>query len=555
MTEASKKKAEDVGTSVGSEQNDKPQKLFDSRRSKELVIAFAGPIGCGISQVIEQTTHGLASFGYEVKPIKLSDFIARAIKSGEIKVDSSYKSESDPTDRYLSLQDGGNELRKRGNDILAELAIQEIVLSRAGKATEEDLQDGQKDFVPRRVAYLIDQIKHPEEVSLLRTVYRNLFHLVGVISVEGKRQDRLVVHQRVPRARVSALMERDRKQEEENGQQLDKALQMADFFVRSDRGTVDSLKRQMDRFLDLLHGKNGVTPTQQEYGMYLAYAAGLKSACLSRQVGAAITNTNGEVISTGCNDVPKAGGGLYSREDADNDQRCVHKEDQVCFNDREKGLLREEIKVSLETASNGGGERAIDSKDIDAVLNAVYKASRIKDLIEFSRSVHAEMDAIVSLARTGTPGVRGGILYTTTFPCHSCARHIVAAGISKVYYIEPYEKSLARKLHGDSIAFDTEDEEAKLPHETPQSNPVKFIHFEGVAPRQYLSFFKMTSRKEEGTGRVIRLVPIESAKTVNEYLDNYREFESKVVAHLNDLAPNLVDGKAKTEPDLKPVNT
>ena len=45
----------------------------------------------------------------------------------------------------------------------------------------------------------------------------------------------------------------------------------------------------------------------------------------------------------------------------------------------------------------------------------------------------------------------GGTLYTTTFPCHNCTRHIVASGIAKVYYIEPYAKSLALELHNDAI--------------------------------------------------------------------------------------------------------
>jgi deoxycytidylate deaminase len=71
-------------------------------------------------------------------------------------------------------------------------------------------------------------------------------------------------------------------------------------------------------------------------------------------------------------------------------------------------------------------------------------------LIEFSRAVHAEMDAILSAARTGARLV-GSRLFVTTFPCHYCARHIVTAGISEVHYIEPYPKSRALNLHQDSI--------------------------------------------------------------------------------------------------------
>lgn len=83
----------------------------------------------------------------------------------------------------------------------------------------------------------------------------------------------------------------------------------------------------------------------------------------------------------------------------------------------------------------------------------------------------------------------GGKLYCTTYPCHNCARHIIAAGIKEVYYIEPYRKSLATRLHNDSI---TEDES--------REGLVRILMFDGVAPRRYLDFFKMLpgSRKKDG---------------------------------------------------------
>ncbi|MFD2579396.1 deaminase [Novosphingobium colocasiae] len=55
--------------------------------------------------------------------------------------------------------------------------------------------------------------------------------------------------------------------------------------------------------------------------------------------------------------------------------------------------------------------------------------------MNFSRSVHAEMEAIVSVARIGKGSTVESTLYTTTFPCHNCARHIVAAGITRVVFL------------------------------------------------------------------------------------------------------------------------
>ncbi len=43
---------------------------------------------------------------------------------------------------------------------------------------------------------------------------------------------------------------------------------------------------------------------------FMAYSASLRSADLSRQIGAAICNNN-EVLAMGANDCPKFNGGLY----------------------------------------------------------------------------------------------------------------------------------------------------------------------------------------------------------------------------------------------------
>jgi deoxycytidylate deaminase len=82
--------------------------------------------------------------------------------------------------------------------------------------------------------------------------------------------------------------------------------------------------------------------------------------------------------------------------------------------------------------------------------NPSIRDSQLMDALEYGRAVHAEMSALCDAARCGC-SVKGAILYCTTFPCHMCAKHIVAAGIAKVVFLEPYPKSLAFDLHADSI--------------------------------------------------------------------------------------------------------
>lgn len=55
---------------------------------------------------------------------------------------------------------------------------------------------------------------------------------------------------------------------------------------------------------------------------------------------------------------------------------------------------------------------------------------------KYSWTCHAEMNAIAFAARAGV-SVRGATLVVTHAPCMICARLIVQAGISQVYYPEP----------------------------------------------------------------------------------------------------------------------
>jgi deoxycytidylate deaminase len=511
-------------------QSDALLKKFDTRKSDELIIGLAGPIGCGIGSVVDGLKERLSERGYtHVVHIKLSKFLETVQQEGLASSWATSNSCSPKLMRYRSLQEAGKDLRVKTKNpaILAEYAAQEIALDRNRRHRE--VNDGMQSvgpIIPGRVAYLIDQVKRPEEVQLLRAIYRNLFYVVGISRVNDRRIDELVKEQ-VRSDEAQGLIDIDRLEGQEGGQQLDKTLHLADYFIRNDAATFEEKKRKLNRFLDMIHGDKSVTPTDAEQGMYAAYSASLRSACLSRQVGAAIASQTGEVIATGCNDVPKAGGGLYSASSASSDMRCIHMDGRKCFNDMHKRQLQRDVATAVDNVLKNLSSGAVNlsAEDKQELVTAIYETTRIKDLIEFSRSVHAEMDAIVALARIGSVGLNGATLYTTTYPCHNCARHIVAAGIMKVFYIEPYEKSLAKDLHKDSIAFEVEETQGQQPRR------VEFLHYEGVSPRQFHSVFRAVGRKNSD-GKYTPIRVYDADKALPEYLDSYQDFESKAVEHL-----------------------
>jgi len=497
--------------------------LLARRGSKELVIAFMGAVGCGLPRVVTTLESLLVERNYKVIRIKLSDFIREQIKLGSLDIP-----QTEVDNRYFVGQTGGNLLRQQhGPEVLAQYAIGQIARHRV--AIDKELAGLASE--PPRIAYFIDQIKHPEEVMLFRMIYRNLFYLVGVMSTQEHRESRLLDEGLTSEA-IQEIIKRDKKQSQKYGQQLEKAFKLADYFMHHPLGNDELIPTQAKRFVDLLHGHNGITPTRHEHAMYVAHSTALKSSCMSRQVGAVITDKTNRIIAVGTNDVPQYGGGLYSA-DSIADDRCFSQRG-VCENVtqkiKRKNKIRDGIAAGLETLFTEKKILAAVTQKIDELVELTYAQSGVPDLIEFSRAVHAEMDALISLSRGGGGSTAGGTLYTTTFPCHNCARHIVAAGIEKVYYIEPYEKSLAIDSHSDSIVVLDHDEESQS---IEQLQKVKLIHFSGVGPRLYPQMFLRgdSRKKDDGSWIEYNSMEQESAnKIVQEYIDSYRTFEAKIAA-------------------------
>jgi deoxycytidylate deaminase len=218
--------------------------------------------------------------------------------------------------------------------------------------------------------------------------------------------------------------------------------------------------------------------------------------------------------------VPKPNGGLYGEDDGSDDCRCFKVFDKACQNEKSKEQIYQSIEQILKETLKEGTSKERLSEISDKIQNN----SVIKDLLEYSRAVHAEMDAITSAARIGHFSLKDTILFSTTFPCHHCARHIVASGIKKVYYIEPYEKSLAIKLHSDAIELNSVDGRS-------DSQKVVFSHFEGVAPKQYLNLFSCNNRKSRGRLNDINLTT--HKPTAATYLDTFLDYEAQVTKLVN----------------------
>ncbi|RNF52955.1 deoxycytidylate deaminase [Marinomonas hwangdonensis] len=505
--------------SLAFKENESTFESISKRQSQELVIGLCGTVGAGLKAINSKLKETLEAYEYEVVEIGLSDVIREYYKLGLLS----------GVQRYTELQDKGNEMRREfGSDILARIAISKISKSRvvSGNVEKDTIKTG------TRRAYIINQLKNDQEVKYLKQAYGNIFYLVGVLKGEKQRIKELTREQ-LNLPDIVALLERDRKESASTGQQLEKTIQKSDYFINNS-SEANMIELSVKRFLKLVHGSNVITPTVDEKGMYAAYSASLESACMSRQVGAAILDDEGGIVSTGRNDVPKAHGGLYS--DGNKDLRCYNYEEKRCSNDFHKSVLESEIRKIVETSLRSEIDKDVQELS-ELISNKIMKESKAKSLIEYSRAVHAEMDAITSLARNSSLSSVDKILYTTTYPCHVCARHIVAAGIKRVVYIEPYEKSLALDLHSDAI----EHKEPKLDDNSSiasKGNKVFFENFTGVSPFRYSKFFSAGKRKNND-GELIASDARGSGHVDSQLMDGYFHYELKTIYDLNETFQQL----------------
>lgn len=534
--------AEAAPNAIAANSDDADEQLVRSMLlSGDIVIGLIGYAGAGCTDVYKRLKTYLSDREFEVTPVRLSKWIEACTDGNEAPHEDGDQNEDQDQggdrdkdqgdgktklERTIKLQDFGDKIRKTyGGGALASLAIREI----------KQIREGQTE---KRRAIVIDSLKHPDEVELLRLVYENSFRLLGVYCGKNTRNERLrdKFYGADP-TKISYFMDRDERDPDSLlGQQVRRAFHQADFFLDNNSTTSGGDQRgydtDLERFVSLMEGGTLVRPRNSETAMYAAYSASLKSSCLSRQVGAALTNQNGEVLATGSNEVPAFGGGVYHDGHEHEQFRCFKwkwweknngdvddtLQKPCCHNTRKKNDLKSSIagwlagnipqvvarkkfplpedgKMDLHEQDRNGLENELaelmDGMENEFVDGHIVLDTMpgIGDLIEFSRSIHAEMDAVLGAARAGAD-IKEGTLYVTTYPCHSCARHLVAAGIKEVRFLEPYDKSLAVSLHWDSIE-----------NEGSGQNAMSILPYTGVGPRVYAEYFlKRGDIKDDRTG-------------------------------------------------------
>lgn len=459
----------------------------DKRHAPEIVVAFVAAAGSDRDQIILTFERLLRQFDYDSRVVRISSMLERTVTTA---IPTSAR------DRAWLLQTEGNrlcELAER-SDALAFLAVEGISEARLEAHRAAGREANVLDVAPGN-AYLLWSLKRPDEVMTLRAIYRTRIFVVSVHTPLRDRIDRIAQGQADLAGHLAldtadqdaalALIERDdaeaKGSEAEYGQNVSDTYPLADFIV--DASSPESLDATASRSLNIIFGDPFATPTRSEFGMFVAHAGALKSAELGRQVGAALLTDAGEVLAVGTNEIPRPGGGHFWHGDPNDDREFVRGFDT---SDRlRQRLISEIVEAIVDVAPD---EIVLDRPNLAKAL----ESTRLQDLIEYGRAVHAEMAAMLDAARLGIQ-IKGSIASVTTFPCHWCSRMLIAAGVSRVEYIYPYPKSLATEIYRRTIRT------------TPAGSldTVPFLPFIGVAPRRYAVAFSAPKHRKHKTGAAV----------------------------------------------------
>ena len=407
----------------------------------ELIIGLVGGVGTNFDIAIKELEMHFVSAKCRVKELRLT----AGLNLPETR---------DFLDNLESKIKIIDELRKKiGHGAMAAYAVTQIFNDRAEFIYEEQ--------EPVATIYIINSLKHPDEYELLRHIYRRNFVLLSIYEEKVQREENLKQAQlsslqecsyisESDLLKIGSLMDSDEKDCGTSfGRRTLDLYHKSHYFIHS-----YSVKDDIQRFVEIIFNNPFITPTKEEVGMMYAYYSSLRSSDLSRQVGACILDDDGNVLTLGLNEVPKFGGGLHWHD------TYPDKRDFQCTDDNNEPIFH-------------GVKKSID-QNLDKDENSFLHES-----LEFIRAVHAEEAAICDAAARGI-SIKGATLYCTTFPCHLCIKHIIAAGIKKVIYIEPYTKSKSKQLFEGLVKDKAKPKDY---------NVLKLIPFKGVCPKRYRYVF------------------------------------------------------------------
>lgn len=199
---------------------------------------------------------------------------------------------------------------------------------------------------------------------------------------------------------------------------------------------------QVLRLVALIQQPGLIVPTYPERVMQIAFNAKLNSGCISRQVGAVVTDAHFSVKGIGWNDVPQGQIPCSLRDLRD----LVEEKNLEVFTDYEKNgnvdsyddgkIFNKKIKTDFKAA--GDVEGKLKGRPCSFCFKTFHNAYEGEKNQVHTRSLHAEENAMLQISKYGGQPLKGGNLFTTASPCELCSKKAYQLGIKNIFYIDVY---------------------------------------------------------------------------------------------------------------------
>ncbi|PUV25147.1 hypothetical protein [Sphingobacterium athyrii] len=414
----------------------------------------------------------------------------------------------DPIARQLFLQDIARNLRSCGKVYFEEpqhIKIEPEYIFTVAVAINNIIKINRAPSSPNRI--VIDSLKNSLEINYFRERYSGFYLIasardehdaneylkrkINKMGFEGDNAENQF--KKIKLIDEAHYQTKDFKIGKFTTPDVENCIQKADYYVyfgkKSDveQEKYDakifsylSLEIQLLKFLALVQKPGIVTPSAIERSMQLAFSSKYNSGCISRQVGAVVTDSNYSVKSIGWNEVPQGQTpcSLRSLKELINNERVQVYSDYeknggnysgVSFKNKVNETLTEIYGDTSEFFNNLNGHNC------PYCFKDFHNSFEGKENQVHTRSLHAEENAMLQISKFGGQPLNKGVLFTTASPCELCSKKAFQLGITKIFYIDPYP-GIARQ-------------QILKAGNSQESNP-KLYMFQGAVGRGYFKLYE-----------------------------------------------------------------
>lgn len=284
----------------------------------------------------------------------------------------------------------------------------------------------------------LDAIRSPYEATYFQDRYSS-FYLVAVSTDDNERIRRLgekLSHEQIKALDSKEYPSKLKDESRFTNQDIGACLQLADIYLYNPYESTNEkyfITELIVKYITLMKHPGLITPTSVERCMQIAYNAKLNSGCLSRQVGAVITDSHYSVKAVGWNSVAEGQVPCNLR----NAENYLINKDKSSFSTYELenqefiDHMHKEYKRKIGLSSLKGRLCSYYFKD-------EYEQITLQKNQVHTRSLHAEENAFLQIVKYGGEGIQGGKLFTSASSCVLCSKKAFQLGIKDIFYIDPY---------------------------------------------------------------------------------------------------------------------